>query len=57
MPLTDTTIPTARLPAKTLRLFDGVGGLYLELNPAGGGAGSIAFTAKRSDFRSESIRT
>ena len=35
MPLTDTTIRSAKPQVKTIRLFDG-GGLYLELNPAGG---------------------
>ncbi len=35
MPLTDTTIRSAKAPAKTFKLFDG-GGLYLEVSPAGG---------------------
>jgi integrase len=35
MPLSDTTIRTAKAAAKPQRLFDG-GGLYLEVSPAGG---------------------
>ena len=35
MPLTDTAIPRAKPKAKAVKLFDG-GGLYLEVNPAGG---------------------
>lgn len=35
MPLTDTAIRSAKPRAKSVRLFDG-GGLYLEVNPAGG---------------------
>jgi len=35
MPLTDTAIPRAKPQAKAVKLFDG-GGLYLEVNPAGG---------------------
>lgn len=35
MPLSDTTIRTAKPAAKPLRLFD-AGGLYLEVSPAGG---------------------
>lgn len=35
MPLTDTAIRTAKPQAKVVKMFDG-GGLYLELNPAGG---------------------
>jgi integrase len=35
MPLTDTAIRSAKPQAKAVRLFDG-GGLYLEVNPAGG---------------------
>jgi integrase len=35
MPLTDTTIRNAKIPAKTKKLADG-GGLYLELSPSGG---------------------
>ncbi|MEW5864176.1 MAG: integrase arm-type DNA-binding domain-containing protein [Pseudomonadota bacterium] len=35
MPLTDTAIRSAKPKAKTVKLFDG-GGLYLEINPAGG---------------------
>ena len=35
MPLSDTTIPTAKPAAKPQRLFD-AGGLYLEVSPAGG---------------------
>ncbi|MBX9812634.1 MAG: Arm DNA-binding domain-containing protein [Burkholderiales bacterium] len=35
MPLTDTAIRSAKPQAKAVKLFDG-GGLYLEVNPAGG---------------------
>ncbi|MCH7571024.1 MAG: DUF4102 domain-containing protein, partial [Deltaproteobacteria bacterium] len=35
MPLTDTAIRSAKPKDKTFKLFDG-GGLYLEVNPAGG---------------------
>lgn len=35
MPLTDTAVRSAKPQAKTAKLFDG-GGLYLEVNPAGG---------------------
>src|SRR5205085_5290616 len=35
MPLTDTKIRSAKPGNKTYKLFDG-GGLYLEVNPAGG---------------------
>ncbi|MHB1616056.1 MAG: Arm DNA-binding domain-containing protein [Metallibacterium sp.] len=35
MPLSNTTIRTAKPAAKPLRLFD-AGGLYLEVSPAGG---------------------
>jgi integrase len=35
MPLTDTTIRSAKAQAKAFKLFDG-GGLYLEVSPAGG---------------------
>lgn len=39
MPLTDTAIRSAKPQNKTVKMFDG-GGLYLELAPAAGGAGS-----------------
>ena len=35
MPLTDTAIRSAKPQPKTVKLFDG-GGMYLEINPAGG---------------------
>lgn len=52
MPLSDTTIRTAKPAAKPQRLFD-AGGLYLEVSPAGGKLWRLKYRhgARRNDWR------
>jgi hypothetical protein len=58
MLLTDSTVRSAKPQAKAVKLFDG-GGLYLEVNPAGGKRWHWKYrlAAKRSGSPSASIPT